>query len=163
MSISRSEKEHLIKEIEDKLKNSKSMIIVNYHKLNVPNMLDLRSELRQAGIELKVYKNRIFKIAAKNLGIDGLDKYLIGQNAFSFADNDSPDSFKILHKFAKKNRSLEMMSAVYQDKVLDQKSVLEIAVLPSKEDLICMFASSLKYSVMKFALTLKAIEEKKEA
>ncbi len=72
--------------ITEQLKNSVSTIIVDYRGLTVAQVTELRKQLREAGIEYKVYKNTLVRRAAEAAGIEGLEETLTGPNAIAFSN-----------------------------------------------------------------------------
>lgn len=79
MSSVLEQKQQLVAEIAEKLRASKSTIIVDYRGLNVAQVTELRKQLREAGIEFKVYKNTLTRRAVAELGLEGLDETLTGR------------------------------------------------------------------------------------
>jgi large subunit ribosomal protein L10 len=106
MSSVIEKKQALVGEIADKLKNSPSTVIVDYRGLSVAQVTELRKQLREAGVEFKVYKNTMTRRAAEQAGIEGLGEFLTGPNAIAFGAEDVVAPAKILNEFAKKNDAL---------------------------------------------------------
>src|SRR3954452_9593930 len=97
------QKKQVVVEIADKLKASKSTIVVDYRGLNVAHLTELRKQLREAGIEFKVYKNSMTRRAAEASELAGLNESLTGPNAIAFSTEDVVAPAKIINDFAKKN------------------------------------------------------------
>ena len=70
------QKKQVVAEIADKLKASKSTVVVDYRGLNVAEVTELRKQLREAGIEFKVYKNSMTRRAAEAAELSGLNEYI---------------------------------------------------------------------------------------
>ena len=70
------QKKQVVTEIADKLKSSKSTIVVDYRGLNVAEVTELRKQLREAGIEFKVYKNSMTRRAADATELSGLNEVI---------------------------------------------------------------------------------------
>ena len=77
-------KKGIVEEIKNKLKNSSSIILVDYRGLSVAELTDLRRKLKEANSEIKVYKNTLTKLALDDLKIELDEKYLEGPNAITF-------------------------------------------------------------------------------
>lgn len=154
-------KSNIVQEIADKIKNSKSTTIIHYHGTTVENLSSLRKQLRNENASLKIYKNNLVKLALKQLKINNLDASLLGPNALVFSIDDEIIAPKILANFAKKNKNLILKSAIFDGKVILGDELQEIATLPSKEGLISMFASAIISPLIKIALVLKEIANKK--
>lgn len=102
MSSAIDQKKQVVEEIAEKLKSSVSTVIVDYRGLNVAEVTELRKQLREAGIEFKVYKNTLTRRAAEMAELTGLDESLTGPNAIAFSTEDVVAPAKILNDFAKK-------------------------------------------------------------
>src|SRR3954471_4357386 len=99
-------KKQLVDEITDKLKASVSTVVVDYRGLNVAQVTELRKQLREAGVEFKVYKNSLTRRATEFAGVDGINEHLVGPNAVAFSNEDVVAPAKIINDFAKKNEQL---------------------------------------------------------
>ena len=162
MSSVLEQKQQLVAEIAEKLRASKSTIIVDYRGLNVAQVTELRKQLREAGIEFKVYKNTLTRRAVAELGLEGLDETLTGPNAIAFSNDDVVAPAKILSEFAKKNEALKIKAGIIEGNVATLEEVKALAELPSREGLLSMLLSVLQAPIRNFALVTKAVAEKKE-
>ena len=109
-------KQAVVDEISSKLKSSVSVVVVDYRGLNVSQVTELRKQLREAGIDFKVYKNSMSRRAAEAAGLEGLNEHLTGPNAIAFSTEDVVAPAKILNDFAKKNDKLEIKAGVIEGK-----------------------------------------------
>lgn len=148
--------------ITEQLKNSVSTIIVDYRGLTVAQVTELRKQLREAGIEYKVYKNTLVRRAAEAAGIEGLEEFLTGPNAIAFSNEEVVAPAKILADFAKQNEALEIKAGVIEGSVVSAEQVNTIGSLPSKDGLVSMLLSVLQAPVRNFAYAVKAVGEQKE-
>ncbi|MBA2873107.1 large subunit ribosomal protein L10 [Anoxybacillus tepidamans] len=155
-------KKQVVAEIADKFRASKSTIIVDYRGLNVAEVTELRKQLREAGIEFKVYKNTLTRRALAEVGLEGLDEVLTGPNAIAFSNDDVVAPAKILNEFAKTHEALEIKAGVIEGNVATVEEVKALANLPSREGLLSMLLSVLQAPIRNFALVTKAVAEKKE-
>ena len=133
------EKGKVVAEIKEKFQNASGVVLADYRGLTVAQVTDLRNKMRAAGVEYKVLKNTLVKRAVDELGVEGLDPYLKGPNAFAFcADPVAPA--KVLTEFAKTNRlrTLQIRAGVLEGKVIGPEGVRELADLPSREVLLSM-------------------------
>jgi len=161
MSI-REEKARLVQEIAGKLKESVSTIVTDYRGLTVAEVTELRKQLREAGIDFKVYKNTLTRRATAEAGLSELDAYLTGPTAIAFSKNDVVAPAKILSEFAKSHEALEIKAGVIEGKLVQYEQIKAIADLPSREGLLSMLLSVLQAPIRNFALAVKAIAEKQE-
>ncbi|OKL35936.1 50S ribosomal protein L10 [Domibacillus mangrovi] len=162
MSSIIEKKQALVGEIADKFKNSPSTIIVDYRGLSVAQVTELRKQLRDAGVEFKVYKNSMTRRAAEAASITGLEEFLTGPNAVAFGSEDVVAPAKILNEFAKANEALEIKAGVLEGNFVSAEEVKALAELPSREGLLSMVLSVLQAPIRNFALAAKAVADQKE-
>ncbi|WP_425378335.1 50S ribosomal protein L10 [Spiroplasma endosymbiont of Polydrusus pterygomalis] len=147
----------VVNEIVNNFKTTNSAVVVEYQKLTVAEFTKLRRILTKQKVNIKVYKNNLVNLAAKEAGFVELDKFLTGPNAFAFGMGEQMDAAKTLAKFAKTHSAIKLKAGIYEGKVLDTKAIIEIAALPTKDELLSMFASSLLYPLCMFAIAIKEI------
>ena len=152
----------LVDEIAEVLSNSVSTVIVDYRGLTVAEVTDLRSQLREAGVEYKVYKNTMVRRAAEKAGIEGLDEFLTGPTAIATSSEDAVAAAKVISGFAKDHEALEIKSGVMEGNVITAEEVKTVGSLPSHDGLVSMLLSVLQAPVRNFAYAVKAIGEQKK-
>jgi len=163
MSVSAIEKKQLVvNELVEKFNSSVSTIIVDYRGLNVAEVTELRKQLRDAGIEFKVYKNTLLRRAAAEVGMSDLEEHLVGPTAIAFSNEDVVAPAKLLHGFAKEHEALELKSGIIEGKVATVEEIKALAELPSREGLLSMLLSVLQAPIRNFALAAKAVADQKE-
>lgn len=162
MSAVIEQKKQLVNDIAEKFKTSSSTVVVDYRGLTVGQVTELRKQLREAGIEFKVYKNTLTRRAAEATGIAGLEEVLTGPNAIAFSEEDAIAPAKILNSFAKENDALEIKAGVLEGNVVTVEEVKALAELPSREGLLSMLLSVLQAPMRNFALATKAVADQKE-
>ena len=123
-------------EVKEKLSRSQAVVLGDYRGLNVKDITALRGELRKAGVEFKVVKNTLTRLAARDLGIEGLDPYLEGPTALAFGYQDPVAAAKILATFAKTHKELELKGGLLGTKAISAEGVKALADLPSREVLL---------------------------
>ena len=132
MSSAINAKKQIVDEIAGKLKDSVSTVVVDYRGLNVAEVTELRKQLREAGIEFKVYKNSMTRRAADQVELSGLNEALTGPNAIAFSNEDVVAPAKILNDFAKKHEALEIKAGVIEGNVASVEEIKALADLPSR-------------------------------
>jgi large subunit ribosomal protein L10 len=162
MSSAIETKKVVVEEIADKLKNSVSTIVVDYRGLTVAEVTELRKQLREAGVEFKVYKNSMTRRAADAVELSGLNDALTGPNAIAFSNDDVVAPAKILSDFAKKHEALELKAGVIEGNIATVDEIKALAELPSREGLLSMLLSVLQAPIRNLALVAKAVAEQKE-
>lgn len=160
MNSIRKQKHELVNMLTSKIKDSNALVVFSYHGLSVPVMQELRKELSENNIELKVYKNRLVKIAAKNAGYEKLSDYLLGPNAFAFnIKGEDITPAKIIGKFANNHESIKLIAGTYENKVIDPDGLSVIANLPSLEEALSMLAMSLMSPLRYIAVGLNMLKD----
>jgi len=154
------QKEKTVKEIESKLDNSKTFLLLNYQGLTVSELSQLRESLREVNSDIKVYKNTLMSLALKNKKIE-LDDYMSGPNAYLFADSII-EPIKVVSKFAKEHPALEVRVGYVDNEIVDTKVINEYATIPSMEGLLTMFAGGLIEHVRNLSIGLNLYAEKLE-
>ena len=162
MSHAVEQKKQIVTEIADKFRESKSTIVVDYRGLSVAEVTELRKQLREAGIDFKVYKNTLTRRAAEQAELTGLNDALTGPNAIAFSKEDVVAPAKILNDFAKKHEALEIKAGVIEGNVATLEEVKALAELPSREGLLSMLLSVLQAPIRNLALATKAVADQKE-
>ncbi|MBP0827725.1 50S ribosomal protein L10 [Bacillus anthracis] len=155
-------KQQVVTEIADKLRASKSTIVVDYCGLTVSEATELRKQLREAGVEFKVYKNSLTRRAAESAEMAELNEFLTGPNAIAFSNEDVVAPAKVLNDFAKDHEALEIKAGVIEGKLVTLDEVKAIATLPSREGLLSMLLSVLQAPIRNLALATKAVADQKE-
>lgn len=153
-------KKVIVQEIADKLSKSKTTIVADYRGLNVKQMNELRKQLREAGVEFQVLKNTLTRRACEQVGMEGLNEQLTGPTAIAFSYEDVVAPAKILHKFAKDNKDLEIKGGMVEGKIVSLDEIKALAELPSREGLLSMLLSVLQAPMRNFALAVKAVADK---
>ncbi|PYZ95667.1 50S ribosomal protein L10 [Alteribacter lacisalsi] len=162
MSSVIEQKKQVVDEIATKLKESQSTIVVDYRGLDVAEVTELRKQLREEGVDFKVYKNSMTRRATAETGLTELDEQLKGPTAIAFCNNDVIAPARILNKFAKDHDALEIKAGVLEGRVATLEEIKSIAELPSREGLLGMLLSVMQAPIRNFALVTKAVAEQKE-
>ncbi len=163
MSVQKERKEVVVAEIREKLTRAKSVVLVDYSGINVEQATKLRKSFRDAGLDYKVYKNKLVELAAKDTAYEALAKDLNGPNAFAISYTDAVAPAKMIKDYVKEFKKMELRSGVVEGVYYSAEQVAELANMPSKEVLIGRFLGSVKSPVSKFAYLLQAIVDKQEA
>lgn len=166
-----------LEQIKDHFDSAKSIVVADYSGLNVAEQNELRAKLREAGGQMVVLKNRLFKLVAQDkikANFDQLESELQGQNAFLFALEDAVSSLKTLFEFAEDHEALKIKIGVLEDKVLSYQETENLSKLPSKAELVAQLISKINgpaYGLVNvlqannrnLVYALNAIKEQKQA
>ena len=131
--MDRSEKEAMVTTMSGIFDTASSVVVTHYTGLNVAEITDLRSRMRDAGAQFKVTKNRLVRRALEGTKLEGLAPLFEGPTAIAYS-NDPVVPAKIAVKFAKDNEKLVVLGGSLDDKVLDMTEVKALALLPSLDE-----------------------------
>lgn len=151
------EKQQVVAELTEKLKNAATGIFVDYRGLSVAEDTELRSKLRAANVEYKVIKNTLCRFAIKEVGLDEIDPILNGPTALAISEEDPVAPAKILADFAKENEKLEIKAGFMDGAVMSLDEIKKLAATPSRETLLATILSSLNAPASNLARLLQAI------
>lgn len=144
-------KQGIIDEIANKAKESASIVLVDYQGLTVGETNELRRKLRDAGSDLKIYKNTLTKRALDSLNIDLGE--LGGPKAVAFG-TDAVAPIKVLSDYAKDHPALALKIGYVDGAVADEAMLKSLSQIPSREGLLTMLAGGLMQTVKEFAIAL---------
>lgn len=124
-----------VTELEQEFARAENVFVTDYRGLKVADLANLRGRLREAGVEYKVAKNTLTKIAAEQAGLPGLAAFLTGPSALAFVTGDEIVAAKALTDFARISRILTVKGGVIQRVVLTSADVEALAALPGQSQL----------------------------
>ena len=131
-----------VAELVEKIKKAQSVILVDYQGISVNEETALRRKMREAGAEYLVAKNRLFKIALKEAGVeDSFDDILEGTTAFAFGYDDVVAPAKVMNEVSKANAKAKIFNikgGYLTGKRVSEAEVVALASLPSREQLLSM-------------------------
>lgn len=156
-------KKPIIDEISEKIKDAKAVVLVDHRGLTVEEDTNLRKQLREAGVDYKVYKNTMLNFAFKGTGCEDLCKHLEGPTAMAISTEDATAPARILAKFAKNAPALELKAGVVEGTYYDIDGITALSKVPSREELLSKLLGSIQSPIANFARVIKQIAESKEA
>ena len=158
----RAEKKLLTSEYVSRLNGSPFFIVVGYQCLKVAHLNELRKRLVQAGAEVHVVKNTVFRVAAKEAGVAELDGALAGQIAVVTGKKDIFVASKVLKNFAAEFDKLKLQFGYLNNQRVDQATILTFADLPSLDVLRAKLLGLFSAPASRLAQVIKAKSEKAE-
>ena len=153
-------KKGIVKEIENSINDSESVVLFQYQGLTVADLSELRRKLKETDATVKVYKNTLLKRALDELNLS-FDGFLEGPNAILFGKN-LLEPIKVLADFAKGHDKLEIRIGIINGSVADLATIKEYASIPSREGLLTMLASGMIEHVRNLSIALNLYAEEKE-
>ncbi|MDY3128265.1 MAG: 50S ribosomal protein L10 [Corynebacterium sp.] len=160
-------------ELKEKIAGASSFVLTEYRGLTVAQLQQLRGDLG-FDVEYSVAKNTLFKIAANEAGIEGLDDLLTGPTAIAFIKGEAVDAAKVMKKFASDNEAFVVKGGYMDGNALTADQVKAIAELDNRETTLAKLAGAMKGNLAKaaglfnapasqVARLAAALQEKKEA
>jgi len=153
--LERAQKRELVAAMQEAFSASGAIVVAHNKGLTVADMEDLRVQMRAAGGQVKVAKNRLAKRALKNTDVADFSDLLTGPTVLAFS-NDPITAPKVASAFAKKNSNFEILGGAMGATGLDVQGVEELARLPSMDELRAMIAGLLTRPAAKIASVVQA-------
>jgi large subunit ribosomal protein L10 len=135
MSFSRAEKEQELQDLTAAFSAADTAILVDYKGLNVPQVTELRRQLRGAKANYKVVKNTLAKRASKGTRLASLEAHFEGTTAIAYTGDDAVALAKTLTTFMKGAPALKIKAAVLQGEAIQPTAVTDLATLPGRPEL----------------------------
>ena len=158
-----NQKKEEVSALAAKMKEAKLVLLTDYRGINVEDVTNLRTELRNAKAEYKVIKNNITRRALAECGIEGLEEQLTGPTAVIMSNEDYLEPAKAIYKFSKDNDFYKIKGGVIEGKVMTAEEIITLAELPSRETLLSMLAGALLGNISKLAVALDQVKVQKES
>lgn len=155
------QKEESVKQLSEKLKEAKVILLTDYRGINVADVTKLRTDLRNANSEYKVIKNNIIKRALNLNGENGLDELLEGPTALVIGTEDYLEPSKVIYNFSKNNDFYKIKGGIIDGKVMTAEEIITLAKLPSRQELLAKLAGALLGNITKLAIALDQVREQK--
>ena len=146
MAITKAKKDTLVADLTTLLNDAKLTAYARYQCLTVAELQELRKAAREAGVKIKVVKNRLVRVAMKEIGVyqDTDTTGLVGQLVYAISSEDEVAPAKVLAEFAKTHPALELAGGFNNSgKAMDQAEITTLAKMPSKNELIAQVVAQL--------------------
>ena len=153
--MSKEKKKVYINEMSTQLDKAEAVIVAHYQGLTVKQLDELRKKMREHGIQFKITKNRITKLALEKTKCKELSKLFNGPTAVALS-SDAITSAKILTNFSKENSNLKILGGIMGKDILDVAGVQNVATLPSLDEARAKIVGILRSPAQKIASILLA-------
>ena len=157
MAVTRADKTAELEQIQAAFKSSDSAILVDYKGLNVPQVTELRRQLRSAKANYKVVKNTLARRALKGTAFEPLEKFFAGTTAVAYTKTDPVALAKTLTTFAKATPALTVKAAIVQGRAIKPAEVNELAALPGKPELYARLLGTMQAPMVQLVTVLSAV------
>ena len=151
----KSEKEKLIKDLNDRFSRATAVVLAEFNKLNVDTVNRLRRKLRDGKVEWKVLKNTLARRAAKGTSVEKISDDFVGPVAAAITYDDVLAPAKILSEFVKDLETVKIRSGVVQGQKLDKSGVAALAKMPGLMELRAQILGMLNQPATKLVRTIK--------
>jgi large subunit ribosomal protein L10 len=151
------EKIKKVNEIKDKIQSARLVLLTDYRGLNVKEINELRTRLKKVGIEYKVVKNTLTKIACNEIGLDELKNFLTGPVALALEKEGESLAAKVLFEFSKEHKALEVKCGLLDKKIIKFDEVKKLAELPPKEVIISNLQATLQFPIQELTNLLSGL------
>ena len=156
-------KKAVVNALTDTIKESTSVVFVDYKGITVAQDTELRKQFREAGVEYSVVKNTLTNFAAKNAGYD-FSKVLNGTTAMAHTTGDPIAPARIVAEFAKKNKlkTLSIKGGIVEGSVMSADQLNGFSELPSKNALVASVLGTFLAPISSLAFVLDQIRIQKD-
>jgi large subunit ribosomal protein L10 len=156
MAVTRADKETELQALESAFRGSDSAILIDYKGLNVPQVTELRRQLRTAKAGYRVVKNTIARRALKGTSLEVLEQYFEGTTAVAYTATDPVALARTLTTFVKTAPKLTIKAAVVQGRAIKPAEVTELATMPARPELLAKLLFVLQAPMVQIVSVLNA-------
>ena len=159
MSLNLEQKRAVVAEVSAQLAGAQAVILAEYRSITVRDMTDLRRKARGSGVYLRVLKNTLARRAVADTPFKGLSDKMVGPLAYGIS-SDPVAAAKVLQGFAKDNEKFVIKAGAMPNVVLSAREVVELAKMPSRQELLAKLVATLQAPIAKFVRTLNEVPGK---
>ncbi len=156
MAVSRAEKEQELQDLSAAFHAADTAIVVDYKGLNVPQVTELRRQIRAARAQYKVVKNTLAKRATQGTKLASLEAHFQGTTAVAYTGDDAVALAKALTAFMKGAPTLSIKAAVVQGQAIKPAEVTDLANLPGRPELYAKLLFLLQAPMQQLVTVLSA-------
>jgi len=156
MAVTRADREVELQQLETAFKATETAVLVDYKGMNVPQVTELRRQLRTAKASYKVVKNTLARRAIKGTALEVLDKHFAGTTAVAYTANDPVILAKTLTAFVKTAPTLTIKAAIVAGRAIKPAEVSELAALPGRPELLAKLLYVLQAPMVQIVTVLSA-------
>ncbi len=161
MGLNLEIKQAVVADVAKALKSAQTVVIAQYQGVTVDKLTTVRKEARNAGVYLHVLKNTLARKAVAGTVFEPLAEKMTGPLIYS-ASEDPIAAAKIVHDFAKGNDKVKIIAGMFNEKLLDEAAVKQLASTPSRNELLSMVLGTMMQIPASFVRVVAAIRDQKE-
>jgi large subunit ribosomal protein L10 len=152
--MNRNEKAQAISELTDNIGTATNAFVLDFKGITVPQVTELRKQVRESGSNYVVIKNTLALIAVKDTPLTKLSGHFSGMTAVAYNTNDPVALAKVLTKFAKDVPSVQFKGAMLAGQVVAANEIQNIANLPTREELLGKLLYLMQHPIRGLAVVL---------
>lgn len=157
MALTKAQKETTLQDLATVFTEAENAILVDYTGLDVPQVTELRRQVRGSQAEYRVVKNTLAKRALRGTAFEVLDEFFVGTTAVAYSSDDPVALAKVLTTFAKTAPQLKVKAGVVQGRTISEQEVKDLASLPSKDELYARLLAVLQGPMSQLVRVLSAL------
>jgi large subunit ribosomal protein L10 len=162
LSLNIEDKKAVVVEIAAEVAKAETIVVAEYRGIQVASMTKLRAKAREQGVYLRVLKNTLARRAVAGTPFAGLADQMVGPLVYGISA-DPVAAAKVLFDFSKADDKIVIKAGSYDGRVLDAAGVSQLALIPSREELLSKLAYVMQAPVAGMARAFAALAEKKQA
>lgn len=155
MAKTKEQKKEVIEELKKYLEKQKAVFFINFQNSKAKELFSLRSKLKEIQAPIYIAKKNLIKIVFQEKKIPVNIKEMVGQVGLVFALDDELLPLKTLYNFWEKHKSPEILAGFWEKEFLDKEKILELAKLPSKQELQAKLAGTIQAPIANFVSVLE--------
>ena len=161
MSLNRESKKTVVADVSKTLQDAATVVIAQYQGATVAELTAIRKEARKSKVYLHVLKNTLARKAVEGTQFEPLAEKMVGPLIYSISV-DPVAAAKVVNDFAKSNDKVKLIAGMFNDKLLDAPGIKQLALTPSREELLSMLLGTMLQIPASFARVVAAIRDQKE-
>lgn len=157
--MNRTEKEQMVADLHADFAGVQGAVVAQYQGLTVGQMMDIRRKFREAGVQVKVIKNKLARIAADGTPLEVIKDDFVGPVALAYSLEDPVSPAKVAEKCAEEQEKFVLKAGYCDNTRLDIPGIEALAKLPGKDELRSKFLNVLMAPGTNLVRTLNAVPQ----
>lgn len=163
MALTKAEKKEMMDSVQEAVKNSKTVVFVNFKGLTVADTVAMRRELRANKVGYLVAKKTITRKALESQTIKGTQPEMPGELAIAYSEDLTAPAREIFAASKKHDKKISIQGGIFDGEYKNKEEMLAIALIPSKQVLYGMFVNLINSPIQRFAMVIDQIAKTKTA
>lgn len=156
MAKTKEQKAKIVEKLKQNLQEQKGVVFINYAGMRVKELFALRNKIKQQNDRIQAAKKNLIKLAFSQEKLPLQEEILNGEIALVFSLEDEIKTAKAIYQSGKDNQKPEILGAFFENEFLEARKVIELAKLPSKQELYGRLVSDLNNPISKLVYTFQA-------